>query len=304
MRNKHILISAKCDIPLIKNIIKKLKDINWLKLDYHDPIKDSINIKDFYNKLKDYDLIITKVGGESSIDLVHMAELFNIPTINSLSSILLCKNKIALDTALRNAFEKHKKDIKHFNLPNSWIHPSPLKDLKHFKNWATPKLPLVFKSHDQHNEFFRFNFLARERNEIDDFILSKKEFLYFDLYIQDFIECDGMDRKVYVIGDKIYGVQRENPIYIYLREKPESINVEEIKRKPFILDDSIKNLSKILSKELNLNIFGFDLIKSLDKNEYYLIDLNDFPGFRGIEDIDLVIVEYILDYLKHLENKK
>ncbi len=304
MRNKHILISAKCDIPLIKNIIKKLEDINGLRLDYHDPIKDSINLKGFYQKLKDYDLIITKVGGESSIDLLYMAKLFNIHTINNLSSILLCKNKIALDSALRNAFEKHKKDIKDFNLPNSWIHPSPLKDLKHFKEWATPKLPLVFKSHDQHNEFFRFNFLARDRNEIDDFILSKKDFLYFDLYIQEFIECDGIDRKVYVIGDKMYGVQRENPIYIYLREKPESINVEEIERKSFILDDNIKNLSKILSKELNLNIFGFDLVKPLHKTGYYLLDLNDFPGFRGIKGIDQVIVEYILDYLQELENKK
>lgn len=280
----------------------KLKQVPQLKLDFHDPIKDSINLNDYYEKMKKYDLIIAKVGGESSIDLLHIAELFNIPTINKLTSVLLCKNKIALDTALRYSFEKHKRDLEKFHLPDSWIHPSPLKNLKYFKNWASQRLPLVFKSHDQHNEFFRFNFLARQRDEIDDFILSQKDFLYFDLYIQKFIECDGIDRKVYVVGDQIFGVQRENPIYIYLREKPDSINVEEIERKPFKLDQNIKTLCKILSKELNLNIFGFDLVKPLYEEGYYLLDLNDFPGFGGIENADQVIAEYILNYLKQIKS--
>ncbi|TXT66538.1 MAG: Inositol 1, 3, 4-trisphosphate 5/6-kinase [Promethearchaeota archaeon] len=301
---KHILISAKSDLPLIEKIINRLKTENELKLDIHDPIKDSIHLKDFYEKINDYNLIIAKVAGESSIDLLHMAQLFNIPTINNLYAILNCKNKIALDSALRHAFKRYEKELTDFNLPESWIHPSPLKDLNHFKDWAISKLPLVFKSHDQHNEFFRFNFLARDQSEIDDFILSKKDFLYFDLYIQEFIDCDGIDRKVYVVGDKIFGIQRENPIYIFLRDKPNSIDVDEIERKEFKLDEKIKKLSKILSKELNLSIFGFDLVKPLDKNGYYLLDLNDFPGFRGIKNIDQVIVEYILDYLEGLENNK
>jgi glutathione synthase/RimK-type ligase-like ATP-grasp enzyme len=296
----RILISAKCDIPLIQKITKKLEKISGLQLDFHDPIKDSINLPEYYEQLKQYDLIVTKIGGEASIDLLHIARLFDIPTINDLNSVLLCKNKIALDSHLRHTLRKHKKDLKHFYLPNSWIHPSPLKDLKHFKNWAAPKLPLVFKSHDQHNEFFRFNFLARERNEIDDFILSKKDFLYFDLYIQEFIECDGIDRKVYVVGEKIYGIQRENPIYIYLRDKPESIDVEQIERRPFKLAEEIKKLSRILSKELNLNIFGFDLVKPLHRDGYYLLDLNDFPGFAGVENIEQVIFEYILNYLDRM----
>jgi len=299
--NKHILISAKSDVLLIKKIVNKLKQVPGLKLDFHDPIKDSINLKNYYENIKNYDLIVAKIGGESSIDLLYMADLFNIPTINDLSSVLLCKNKIALDTALRYAFEKHKRDLEKFHLPTSWIHPSPLKDLKHFKDWASPRLPLVFKSHDQHNEFFRFNFLARERNEIDDFILSQKDFLYFDLYIQEFIECDGIDRKVYVVGDQMFGVQRENPIYIYLREKPDSIDVEKIERKPFKLNQSIKRLCKILSKELKLNIFGFDLVKPLNEDGYYLLDLNDFPGFAGIQNVEQVIADYILNYLNQFK---
>lgn len=301
--NTHILISAKCDLPLIQRIIKKLEGIPELILDFHDPIRDSINLKNYYKNLKNFDLMVVKVGGESSIDLLHMAKLYNIPTLNDISSVLLCKNKIALDNTLRHVFNKYRKEFNQFFLPNSWIHPSPLKDLKNFKNWASPRLPLVFKSHDQHNEFFRFNFLAREENEIDDFILSKKDFLYFDLYIQEFIECDGIDRKVYVVGDKMFGIQRENPIYIYLREKPESIDVEEIERQSFKLTEEIKKLSKILSNELNLNIFGFDLVKPLDRDGYYLLDLNDFPGFSGVDNVEEVIVDYILTYLRQIDNK-
>ena len=46
-------------------------------------------------------------------------------------------------------------------------------------------------------------------------------------------------------------------------------------------------------KGLILKIFGFDLIKPVDKDQYYLIDLNDFPGFRGIEGVEDVFIKYL-----------
>ncbi|GAH73524.1 unnamed protein product, partial [marine sediment metagenome] len=112
-------------------------------------------------------------------------------------------------------------------------------------------------------------------------------------YVQEFIKCDGIERKIYVIGDKVFGIKRENPIYIYLRDKPENIDVGLIEREKFEITKDILSLSKILSKELNLKIFGFDLVKPIDNDKYYLIDLNDFPSFKGIPMAELELKNFI-----------
>ena len=82
-----------------------------------------------------------------------------------------------------------------------------------------------------------------------------KKFLYYDIYVQKFIECDGIERKIYVIGDKVFGIKRENPIYKYLRERPENIDVDLLEREKFEITEDIKKLSEILSKEKHLRRF-------------------------------------------------
>jgi glutathione synthase/RimK-type ligase-like ATP-grasp enzyme len=210
----------------------------------------------------------------------------------------MCKNKISLDYALRRVFKDHPQISKKFSIPNSWNNNAT--DISKFKKWALPKLPIVIKSHYQHDKYNRFNFLVRKIEEVDVFCDRYKHLLYYDVYVQKFIECDGFERKVYVIGDKVFGIIRENPIYIFLRDKPSNINVDTIKRKEFEVNDDIRYLAEILSKELNLKIFGFDLIKLTDKDRFYLIDLNDFPGFRGIKNVETSLSSYLVEYIRNL----
>ncbi|MFX0076172.1 MAG: hypothetical protein ACFE96_12065, partial [Candidatus Hermodarchaeota archaeon] len=54
------------------------------------------------------------------------------------------------------------------------------------------------------------------------------------------------------------------------------------------------------SQELNLKIFGFDLIKLANKERFYLIDLNDFPGFRGIKNVEETLSSYLVNYIRNL----
>ena len=227
--------------------------------------------------------------------MLHFAKLYNIPTLHDINIVLMCKDKIALDHALRKAFHENLRNLKNISLPKSWT--QSLLDVNRFKEWAANKLPIVIKSHFQHDKYMRFNFLVRKIEEIDKFCKMYSKFLYYDVYIQKFIECDAIDRKVYVIGDKIFGIKRENPIYIYLREKPDSIDVDTISREEFKVPEEMKTLARILSQELKLKIFGFDLIKSNKDNKYYLVDLNDFPGLRGITDIDTILADFIINML-------
>ncbi|MFX1420063.1 MAG: RimK family alpha-L-glutamate ligase [Promethearchaeota archaeon] len=292
---KKIIFSAKKEHEVIKKLISKLKKIKEFDLIFHDPTKDFFCLSEMPETYFNPDLIIVKVRNECSIDLLHFAKLYNIPTLHDVDTILMCKDKIALDYALRKIFKDHEKDLDKFLIPNSWN--QSLLDKDKFKEWALPKLPIVIKSHYQHDKYNRFNFLVQKIIEVEDFCKKYREFLSYDVYVQEFIECDGIERKVYVIGDKIFGIKRENPIYLFLREKPDHIDVDLLERESFKITKEIKILSKILSNELKLRIFGYDLVKPIDKDKYYLIDLNDFPSFKGIPNVDNVLRDYIKNYV-------
>jgi glutathione synthase/RimK-type ligase-like ATP-grasp enzyme len=295
---RNIVFSAREDHEIVKVVINKLKSLPDVNLHFHDPTKKFFNLSRMPKSIKEADLIIVKVRNDCSIDLLHYAKTNKIPTLHNVDTVLMCKNKISLDYALRRVFKNHPKIGKKFSFPNSWNNNAT--DVPKFKKWALPKLPIVIKSHYQHDKYNRFNFLVRKIEEVDTFCNRYKHLLYYDVYIQKFIECDGFERKVYVIGDKVFGIIRENPIYIFLRDKPSNIDVDIIKRKEFEVNDDIKYLAEILSKELNLKIFGFDLIKLTDKDRFYLIDLNDFPGFRGIKNVENALTSYLVEYIRNL----
>ncbi len=295
---KKIIFSARQDHIIIKKLIKKLKQIQDIEIVLHDPTKDFFSLSRMPKKFREADLIIVKVRNDCSIDLLHYAKLYNLPTLHDVDTVLLCKNKIALDYALRKAKNKHKVELKNFIIPKSWN--QSLSNINKFKKWALPKLPIVIKSHYQHDKYNRFNFLIQKIDDVNKFCDKFKEFLTYDVYVQEFIECDGIERKIYVIGDKVFGIKRENPIYIYLRDKPEDIDVGLIEREEFEITKDILRLSRILSKELNLKIFGFDLVKPIDKDKYYLIDLNDFPSFKGIPMAELELKNFIEGYVLNL----
>jgi glutathione synthase/RimK-type ligase-like ATP-grasp enzyme len=289
-----VVFSAKKKHEVVKKLIQKLKQIKEFDLILHDPTKDFFCLSDMPHWLNNTDLLIVKVRNECSIDLLHYAKLYEIPTLHNVDTVLMCKNKIALDYALRKTIKKYEQKLKKFLMPNSWT--QSLSDVDRFKKWALDKLPIVIKSHYQHDKYNRFNFLVQRIDEVDIFCERYKKFLYYDVYIQKFIESDGIERKVYVVGDKAFGIKRENPIYKFLREKPENIDVSLIEREEFEITADIKRLSNIISKELNLKIFGFDLVRPIDQDKFYLIDLNDFPSFRGIINIENELKFFIENY--------
>jgi glutathione synthase/RimK-type ligase-like ATP-grasp enzyme len=295
---KSVIFSARQDHEVIKKLINKFKKVKEFDLILHDPTKDFFCLSEMSDHFKNADLIIVKVRNECSIDLLHFAKLYNIPTLHDVDTVINCMNKIALDYRLRKVLYEHKKHLEKFLMPDSWN--QSLSDVDKFKEWALPKLPIVIKSHHQHDKYNRFNFLVQNIEEVDKFCKMYKEFLSYDVYVQKFIECDGIERKIYVIGDKVFGIKRENPIYKFLREKPDHIDVNLIEREKFEITKDIIKLSEFLSTELNLKIFGFDLVRPVDQDLYYLIDLNDFPSFKGIPNIENVFVSFIKNYVSNL----
>ncbi len=296
LKGGKILFSANTEHDIVKGVIEKLKEWKSEHWIFHDPTKQYFDLETMTQQFEGVEYMVVKVANECSLDLLYFAKLHKIPALHDLDAVLMCKNKVSLDQSLRKVFRAHALNLKTFALPQSWT--QSLLDPLVFKEWAADKLPIVIKSHYQHDKFMRFNFLVREINEIDKFREKYAQFLYYNVYIQKFVECDGIDRKIYVVGDQVFGVQRENPIYIFIKERPDDINVDAIWRQEFKITPEIRTLARILSESLKLKIFGFDLLKSTRDDLFYLIDLNDFPGLRGIRGIEDAIVNLLKKILE------
>ena len=294
---KKVIFSARKDHDVIQNVEELLKKSKDIEFTFHDPTKQFFYLSRMPKTFKEADLYIIKVRNDSSVDLLHFAQIYGIKCLHDVNTVLTCKNKIALDYALRNIFAKNKTKLKNISLAQSWNQNA--KNLARFKKWGTPKIPIVIKSHSQHDKYNRFTFLVKKETDFDTFYEKYKHLIYYDVYVQKFVECDGIDRKIYVIGDKVFGIKRENPIYLYMRENPPKIDVDTIQRSEFKPSVDMISLAKILAKELELKIFGFDLIKPLKSSDrYYLIDLNDFPGFKGIKNASKILADYLLKYIE------
>ncbi|MFX1353026.1 MAG: hypothetical protein ACFFGP_03610, partial [Promethearchaeota archaeon] len=151
---KKIIFSARQDHEVITRLIDELRKIQDFDLFIHDPKKDFFNLSDMPASFKKANLIIVKVRNECSIDLLHYAKIHKIPTLHNVDTVLMCKNKIALDYALRNTFSKNPYVNRYFSLPMSWN--QNVSNISEFKRWAAHKLPIVIKSHYQHDKFNRY----------------------------------------------------------------------------------------------------------------------------------------------------
>ena len=117
---KKIVFSAKQDHEVIKLVIKKLLKVRDFEVITHDPTKEYFNLSNMPNSFKDADLIVAKIRNECSVDLLHFADIYSIPTFHDVKTVLMCKNKIALDFALRKAVNSHQDILKKILIPESW----------------------------------------------------------------------------------------------------------------------------------------------------------------------------------------
>ncbi|MDQ4070944.1 MAG: hypothetical protein M3203_15960 [Actinomycetota bacterium] len=99
--------------------------------------------------------------------------------------------------------------------------------------------------------------------------------------VQDRVEHDGQDRKVYVAGERVGGVLRPWP--------PSSLR--EKRGQPFDPDDEERRAAVAAGAALGLEIFGVDLVVGRDGP--VVVDVNGFPGFKGVAPAAAWIADYL-----------
>ncbi len=103
--------------------------------------------------------------------------------------------------------------------------------------------------------------------------------------IQEYIEGTGTDLKVYTVGDRVFAVR-----------KPFAADSSTQAGVPVPVTQQVQDITLRCGQVFGLGVFGVDIIES--PTGPVVVDVNYFPGFKGIHEIDLVLADYIEAYAR------
>jgi ribosomal protein S6--L-glutamate ligase len=97
---------------------------------------------------------------------------------------------------------------------------------------------------------------------------------------QRYHEPHGRDRKLYRIGDEIFGVARVWPARTYDQKLGEAFTVEP----------ELRELVLRCGEPFGISLYGVDVIIG---DRPYVVDMSSFPGFKGVPDAAERLAEYL-----------
>jgi MFS family permease len=103
------------------------------------------------------------------------------------------------------------------------------------------------------------------------------------MLVQEFVAGTGEDVKVYVVGEQVFAVRKQFSEDSFAQPgRPSAVSPE------------LRDIALRCGHALGLGLYGLDVIES--RSGPVVVDLNYFPGYKGVPDIAPLIADYIEGY--------
>ena len=102
------------------------------------------------------------------------------------------------------------------------------------------------------------------------------------VFAQEYLANARKDLKVFAIGDEIFGVRKEFSAESFLNPG-DSVR----------LTDEVVAIARECGKAFGLELYGLDIAENRDGP--FVVDVNYFPGYRGVPDAPRRLAEYIVE---------
>jgi ribosomal protein S6--L-glutamate ligase len=219
---------------------------------------------------RDYDLYVLKSGTETALSLAGALHALGAAILNPYPVSEMCRDKIVASRVLAGAGVP---------APTAYVASRP-DELAALLDDG----PIVVKPH--RGSQGRGVRVVRSPSELDGVVHEGGP-----LFAQRHLESDdGLDRKIYCIGDDIFGVERIWPPKTY----------EDKLGRPFVVDRDIREIALRCGSAFGLSLFGFDVVVSEGKP--YVVDISSFPGFKGVPDAAERLASHIAVAAEHSLN--
>jgi inositol-1,3,4-trisphosphate 5/6-kinase/inositol-tetrakisphosphate 1-kinase len=113
--------------------------------------------------------------------------------------------------------------------------------------------------------------------------------LKYPCMLQKYHNHNGFVYKIYVIGDKIYREIR--PSSLHINDKLDNI--------VYSSNELLSQLIQKIKEIFNISLFGIDLIYDDNDKIYYIIDINYFPSYSGVPNLNQNLLLFFNSMVKN-----
>ncbi len=208
----------------------------------------------------EHDLYILKSGSEAAMALAWALDLEGAAILNPYPAVAMMKDKIIATRRLQSAGVP---------LPATFI-----ADRAELFAELLDRGPLVIKPYRGGSQG-RGVRIVRDKSELAEIEPGGV------LFAQRYHPSDGRDHKIYRIGDQVFGVMRVWPPRTY----------EDKLGEPFEVSSDMKEITLGCGRAFGIDLYGIDIVAS--RGKLYVVDINTFPGFKGVPDAARLLADYI-----------
>jgi ribosomal protein S6--L-glutamate ligase len=98
--------------------------------------------------------------------------------------------------------------------------------------------------------------------------------------VQEYVEGSREDLKIYVVGEQVFGVR-----------KPFSSDSFTQPGRPCSVTPEVRKIALRCGQVFGLGLYGLDLVES--PSGPWVVDLNTFPGYKGVPNIAPLIADFV-----------
>jgi ribosomal protein S6--L-glutamate ligase len=257
-----IAVITTSDKPTSKNSVMReaalMLSEKGATVDMLNPEEQAI---DLANIKVEYDLYILKSSSQSAISFAGLLHLAGANLLNPYTVVAMMKDKVLATRILLTA---------EVPLPETFMAARPQQ-----LDGLLADGPLVVKPYWGGSQG-RGVRIVEKADELDD--SADGQGLVF---AQRYHKPDGRDHKIYCIGGQMFGVMRVWPARTY----------EEKLGEPFDVPPEMSEIALRCGRAFGIDLFGLDIIVSDGKP--YVVDINTFPGFKGVPEAARHLAAYI-----------
>jgi ribosomal protein S6--L-glutamate ligase len=210
----------------------------------------------------EHDLYLLKSHTELALSLAGILDAQGARLLNPFPSCVATQNKIVAAQRLRAGGVP---------VPRAWV-TGDLQLLRH----VAEERPLIVKPYLGH----RGSGIHVVRSPAD---LARVPPPSVPVIVQEYVEGTGEDLKLYVVGDEVFAVR-----------KPFSETSFAVPGRPARVSAELCDIARRCGELFGLGLYGLDVVESRDGP--FVVDLNYFPGYKGVPDAAEHIAAYVERY--------
>ena len=216
------------------------------------------------------DIYLLKSHTLQALEVAHHVEQRGALVVNSSASSLACRDRILMAQRMKEA---------QLPFPQTWSFPSMKEMLEQKSLLSRLSFPVIIKSRHSYRQDLVEKVQSIEHLHALAARCNREPFI-----LQEFVQGDSWDIKLWVIDDQTFGARRRTPLEASASREDFPIPSENLPR-------AWRSIVLKIGRVFNLHLYGVDLITT--EQGPVVVDINSFPGFRGVSGAASALISLI-----------